>query len=86
MATIVNNPGSTTSEDSSAGVVIGVVIALLIIVLFFAFALPYIRNGSTPGAPNTGSTGNDGGSASVNVQLPDLNSNGGSSGNGTNSY
>jgi hypothetical protein len=83
MATIVNNPGNTT-EDSSAGVVIGVVIALLIIVLFFAFALPYIRNnGVTPGVPNTGSD------STVNVELPDINTggNGGTgSGNGTNSY
>jgi hypothetical protein len=70
MATIVNNPGTT--EDSSAGVVIGVVIALLIIVLFFAFALPYMRsNSGTPGVPNTGS--DTGASASVNVDLPDLN-------------
>lgn len=87
MATIVNNPGGTT-EDSSAGVVIGVVIALLIIVLFFAFALPYIRNnGATPGVPNTGS--ND---STINVDLPDINTGGssggstGGSGNGSNSY
>jgi hypothetical protein len=80
MATIVNNPGTT--EDSSAGVVIGVVIALLIIVLFFAFALPYIRNnGVTPGVPNTGS--ND---STVNVELPDINTGTSGSGNGTNAY
>jgi hypothetical protein len=81
MATIVNNPGTT--EDSSAGVVIGVVIALLIIVLFFAFALPYIRNnGVTPGVPNTGSD------STVNVELPDINTGGSGtgSGNGTNTY
>jgi hypothetical protein len=77
MATIVNNPGPGTTEDSSAGVVIGVVIALLIIVLFFAFALPYIRNsGTTPGVPNTGSD--------VNIDLPDVNT--GGSGNGSNTY
>jgi hypothetical protein len=86
MATIVNNPGGTT-EDSSAGVVIGIVIALLIIVLFFAFALPYIRNnGVTPGVPNTGS--ND---STVNIDLPDVNTGGSGSvdtgsGNGTNTY
>ncbi len=85
MATIVNNPGTTT-EDSGAGVVIGVVIALLIIVLFFAFALPYIRsNSGTPGVPNTGSD------ASVNINLPDVTNNPSPSGtmlvpSGSNSY
>ena len=69
MATIVNNPGTT--EDSGAGVVIGVVIALLVIVLFFAFALPYIRNGATPGVPNTGST--PGASANIDVNFPTTN-------------
>ncbi len=82
MATIVNNP-SGTSEDSSAGVVIGIVIALLIIVLFFAFALPYIRN-TTPGVPNTGST--DGGaSANIDISLPSGNS-GSPDSSGSNSY
>ncbi|MES2215981.1 MAG: hypothetical protein V4481_01660 [Patescibacteria group bacterium] len=83
MTTVVNNPGTTT-DDSGAGVIIGVVIAVLIIVLFFAFALPYIRNGElTPGVPNTGSTGTDGGSANVNVQLPDTNGSGNSNSGGT---
>ncbi len=68
MVTIVNNPD--TAEDGAAGVVIGVVIALLIIVLFFAFALPYIRNNSgTPGVPNTGSSDSD---TEVNISLPDM--------------
>jgi len=80
MATIVNNP-SDKREDSSAGVVIGIVIALLIIVLFFAFALPYIRN-TTPGVPNTGSTPTDN-SANVNVELPVMTS---SPSPATNSY
>ena len=70
MATIINNPyDSGTSADSSAGVVIGVVLALLIIILFFAFALPYLQNEVTPGAPETG--GNPNLDSNVNIDLQD---------------
>jgi len=61
MATIINTPGRS-GEDSGAGVIIGVVLAILVIAfLFFAYALPAMRNqGQSTTQPG----------ANVNVTLP----------------
>jgi len=51
MATIVNNPPTTTSsnEGSSMGVVVGVIIALVILALVLMWGVPFLRGTSRSG-------------------------------------
>ena len=65
MATIINNPSGTTSEDSSVGMVVGLIIALVLIVLFVMYGLPALRGGSAAPASDA-----PGASANLNVTLP----------------
>lgn len=66
MATIINNPPGSTSEDSGLGVVVGIIMAVVLVILFLLFVLPTIQG--TPAVPDTGEPA--GGSATVNVTLP----------------
>ena len=42
MATVVNNP-QPTSSDNGMGFLLGVILIIVFAVLFFVFALPYLR-------------------------------------------
>ncbi len=77
MATIINTPPSgNTSSDSGLGLVLGIIVAIVLIVLFFAYALPAIRNSQT------NNTQPQPGGANINVTLPSSGGNsGGTSGN-----
>ena len=49
MATIVNNPGTTTEDNSGMGFVVGVLLLLFVAFLFFVYGLPALtRSVSTP--------------------------------------
>ncbi len=64
MATIINNPPSsspTESADSAVAIVISLLVLLTIVILFFVYGLPAIRNSNTT---PSGSTTN------LNVTLP----------------
>lgn len=63
MATVINNP----SEGSGAGTIIGIVVAIILIALLFIYGLPALRGGDTP----------TGGSANIDVNLPDTGGSGG---------
>ena len=64
MATIVNNPGTTTDSGSGMGFVLGVLLLLLVAFLFFVYGLPAIsRTMSTPQI-------NVPGTVDVNVNTP----------------
>lgn len=64
MATVINNPDTSSAESNSGvGIIVGVVLAIVILFLFFSYALPAMR-------------GNNGG---TNVNIPekvDVNVNG----------
>lgn len=60
MATIINNPSDGTAAGSGMGVIVGVIVALVVLALFFIYALPALR----------GNTGEQDGSATINVDLP----------------
>lgn len=64
MATIVNNPPSTSDSGSSAGMIAGILIAVLLVVLLIMYGLPLLRNAAAPQRAG----GSEGG---VNVQVPD---------------
>ena len=68
MATIINNPDSGTSGDSSGGMgfLIGTIVLILVLILFFVYGLPAIRgtnsstkkvdvNVTTPSSTSSGS-------------------------------
>jgi hypothetical protein len=64
MATIVNNPGTTTDSSGGAGFVIGVLLLLFVAFLFFVYGLPAIsRSVSAPSI-------NVPGKVDVNVNTP----------------
>lgn len=49
MATVINNPGTTTENDSGMGFVLGVILLLVVAFLFFVYGLPAItRSVSAP--------------------------------------
>lgn len=87
MATIINNPAGTTTEDSSSvGIIVGVLIVILLAVLFYVFVYPSMRSSNAVTAPTDNTTQPAGGSATVNVQLPTSGSNSTAPAAGTNSY
>jgi hypothetical protein len=50
MATVINNPDSGgTRESSGMGLIIGVIVAVIIVFLFIVYGLPGIRGRSTGG-------------------------------------
>lgn len=65
MTTVINNPGD---GNGAVGWLIGVVLVIIILFVFFAYALPAIRNSNAPA---------DNGGAQINVQLPSGNNEGG---------
>lgn len=68
MATIINNPSSgDSSESSGVGVVVGVLVAILLVAVFIIFGLPALRSQSAPEAANSG-TGSE---INVDVNLPE---------------
>ena len=42
MATVVNTPGTTTSDNNGMGFLLGVVLLIVFAVLFFLYGLPYL--------------------------------------------
>jgi hypothetical protein len=72
MATVINNPGTEADTGTGTGVVVGILVVILLAILFLVFGLPYLRNGGSAPASNSGS-------ASFNVDLPG--NNGGATGN-----
>lgn len=73
MATVVNNPPTSTSSDAGGGMgmVVGVVLVLVIVLLLLFFGLPALRGGD--GGTETGGTGTE-----INVpEQIDLNVQGG---------
>ncbi len=62
MATIINNPGEHTTEDSGLGLMIGVLLAIVLLAVFFVYILPAIRN-SKPQS-------DQGGNINLNVTTP----------------
>lgn len=44
MATIVNNPGTTTDNNSGMGFLLGVILLITFAILFFLYGLPYLAN------------------------------------------
>lgn len=64
MATIVNNPGTTTDNGSGTGFVIGLLLLLVVAFLFFVYGLPAIR--SSMAGPSL----NVPGKIDVNVNTP----------------
>ncbi len=44
MSTIINTPGSQTSDSGGMGMIIGVLLVLVVGVLFYLYALPALRN------------------------------------------
>jgi hypothetical protein len=44
MATIVNNPGTTTDGNGGSGFLLGIVLLIIFAVLFFVYGLPYLTN------------------------------------------
>ena len=46
MATIVNNPGTSSSEGNSMSMLIGFILLMVFLVLLFVYGLPYLRGGS----------------------------------------
>jgi hypothetical protein len=63
MATIINNPGAGSSDDSGgmAGIIMVVLVVLVLGGLFFAYGLPAMQSGGVPTS----------GSIDVNVKLPE---------------
>jgi hypothetical protein len=64
MATVVNNPGTTSDSGSGVGV-IAVVVLVIVALLFFVYGLPALRTGGGVPAPNNNSGG------TTNVNLPE---------------
>jgi hypothetical protein len=64
MATIVNNPGTTTDNSSGMGFVLGILLLLVIAFLFFVYGLPAISRSVS------GPTLNVPGQVDVNVNTP----------------
>lgn len=63
MATVINNPGTNSTEDSGSNMVLAVVLIVVIlgaIVLFFVYGLPMIQNYSNPNPATT----------NINVTIP----------------
>lgn len=64
MATVINNPGTTTENDGGLGFVLGVLLLLVVAFLFFVYGLPAITRSFS------GPTVNVPGKIDVNVQTP----------------
>lgn len=47
MTTVVNTPGSTSSDSSGMGMIIGVIVLLAIVFLIFFYGMPLLRGTST---------------------------------------
>lgn len=65
MATVVNTPGTTTSDSSGGmGFLLGVVLLIIFAVLFFLYGLPYLTQSMQ------GPSVNVPGEVDVNVNMP----------------
>ena len=54
MATVVNNPGTTTADSgSSIGMMIGFLLLVALVVLLFIYGIPALRAGSGGGTSVT---------------------------------
>jgi hypothetical protein len=42
MATVVNNPGTTTDSGGGMGFLLGVILHIVFAILFFLYGLPYL--------------------------------------------
>ena len=76
MATIINTPGTSGNNDSSAGLVVGIIVAIVVVALILLYAIPGLRK-------NSGNTTN---SPSINIQPPSGSSGGSSGGTGGTNY
>lgn len=73
MATIINNPGTTSSEDSSGiGFFVGLVFLAFIVILLLVYGLPVLRNRTTGVTPSTNNSGQEQGTKS-NETTPNAN-------------
>lgn len=46
MATIINNPDTSSGNGAAVGVIVGILAVVVIAILFFAYALPALRRSS----------------------------------------
>jgi hypothetical protein len=44
MSTIINTPGSLTSDNGGIGMIVGILLVVIVGVLFYLYALPTLRN------------------------------------------
>ena len=65
MATVINNPGNTTSDDGAGvglGMIVGIILAVVVIALLAIYGIPALRISSAPTQPA--------GATNINVTLP----------------
>ncbi|MDO8509600.1 MAG: hypothetical protein Q7S24_00475 [bacterium] len=67
MTTIINTPGTGSSDSSMMGTIIGLVVLVVLVALFFVYGLPMLRGAS--GATNTKNS--NAAPNTTNVQFPD---------------
>jgi hypothetical protein len=65
MATVINNPGTTTDSGSGAGFLVGAVVFLVAIILVLYYGIPAIRSAVGSASGGGGSTG------STQINVPD---------------
>lgn len=69
MATVINNPGSSSDNNSGTGILIGVILFALLVLGLLYFGLPYLRGtGGSSTAPTN---------ETINVEAPEAPSGGG---------
>jgi hypothetical protein len=66
MATVINNPADQTDSTNSVGTLMIVLVVGVLLVLFFAYALPLLRNSSN----NRVNTPSNGGSVNIDIPNP----------------
>ena len=45
MATIINNPGESSSGNNMGGFIVALIVGAILLILFFLYALPALRGG-----------------------------------------
>ncbi len=51
MATVINNPGTTSENSSGIGFLVGVVLLILFVIALLYYGLPAVRSGISGSSP-----------------------------------